>query len=160
MIQYSYKIRQLVTQDRDSLTRVVVKILYTAVGKDTVSGVEATVPDQVDLEFSSGAEFTDFGSLTETQVLGWLNSQLDSVSVTTHQTRLQAEIAERNQQVALNTQLVTQLPWMTSEVDPVPDQAIIFTNLDSLRPVKELPEPPGCYLLNPDGTLKDPSEIQ
>lgn len=160
MIQYTYKIRQLVTQDIGGQTKIVVKILYTVLGRDLDTGTEASIPDSADLVYSEGAEFTDFSLLTETQVLGWLNSVLDSSIVLSHQQRLQTSLSELNQQRSLNTTLITQLPWMPATDEPVADQNIIITNLDSLAPIKGDIAPPGCYLLNPDGTLKDPSELE
>lgn len=152
---YTYKITQLVTEDHQPMTQVVRKILFS-VTADRNTGVVASLADSVDLSLPNG-EFTDFSQLTESQVMTWLNAALTPQMAADHQSRLDQRLAKLEQQRQLNALLVTNLPWTTvNPADlPVPNQPMIVT--EDLNPnINWVPVEPGCYLLNPDGTLKEP----
>lgn len=152
---YQYRVQQLVTQDLQDQTRVVVKIYYSVLGTSADGQITCTINDSMDIAYTGSESFTAFEQLSESQVLGWLNANLDMNTVMHHRALLDSNISRMAAQAAVNATLVTQLPWAPPplEGEPVPDQKY-DSILDSTVPAPGSLEPPGCYLLNPDGSLK------
>ncbi len=152
---YTYKIRQLITEDHAPHTLVVRRILFT-VTADAGPGLVADIAESLDLSMPEGS-FTDFSQLTESQVMTWLNSGLTPQIAADHKSRLDEKIQRLTAAKQLNTQLITHLPWTVLDPAdlPVPNQLLTVTESLDPNPNWQFFEP-GCYLLNPDGTLKSP----
>ena len=156
MNSYSYKIRQLVTQDIQGQPSVVVKILYTVSATDPTGLVTADLADSVTLPTDTiDADFIVLDQLSESTVITWLNAALTSSIIDQHRVKLDTEITGLLEIAALNTTLINQLPWDTVEdgADLVPNQplALIFTA--GMLPTTDT-TPPDIYQIGPDGKLR------
>jgi hypothetical protein len=156
MNSYHFNITQLVTEDRLDYSRVVVKIHFNMTAQDESRLVTAQLADSVVLPTDSLDQgFTNFQQLTKSQATLWLNSALAQQTIADYRTRLDAELVKITIAQQSNTTLVTHLPWdeVVEGVATIPDQRLIPPESASLTPDVDT-TPPGCYLLNPDGSLK------
>jgi len=103
---YTWKIEALdCAPSAESQTNVVNTIHWRVNGTDGVHN--ATVYGTQGVTYTAGSPFTAFNSLTEAQVVGWLQSAMGAEKVTELETNLDAQIA------ALVTPAVVTpaLPW-------------------------------------------------
>ena len=91
LTEVTYKVRQLKTTPQvGSYVNVVNNVMWSVVGTDGVNTVvlEGSSP----IEFNEGASFTEFGSLTEEQVLTWIYDSIKDDGKTLMRTNLQKEL--------------------------------------------------------------------
>ena len=158
MNSYHFTIRQFVTQDIPGYDRVVTKILYNMTAVDPTGDVYTMLSDSVDVTPGDLTQrFIHFEQITRSEATIWLNSALTPQVIDAHRAKLDAELIRIRDAMLANTTLVTHLPWdeTVEGVATIPDQQLIPPGGDSLTPeVDSTTTPPGCYLLNSDGSLK------
>jgi hypothetical protein len=112
MITYTWSISQLdCSPSENGLTNVVKVIHWGLVGQDE-NGVSASINNSYPLSEPNPEEFTDYSTLTEETVIGWLEGNLDIGYL---QKRLANEIASQ-----YNPPITPlPLPWVKVE-EPVP----------------------------------------
>ncbi len=157
MNSYHFTITQLVTEDRLGYERVVTKIYFNMTAQDSTGLVRTQLADSVVLPIGDLAQqqFVSFEQITKTQATEWLNSVLDTSTIDAYRSRLDAELIRLTDAMSVKTTLVTHLPWddVVEGVLTIPDQLLIPAVAASLTPATST-DHPGCYLLNPDGSLK------
>jgi hypothetical protein len=156
MNSYYFTITQLVTEDRPGYERVVTKIYFNMTAQDSTGLVRTQLADRVDLTVGDlTQQFISFEQITRTQATEWLNSVLDTATIDSYRLRLDAELTRLADAMSAKTTLVTHLPWdeTVEGVLTIPDQLLVPPVANSLTPATST-DHPGCYLLNPDGSLK------
>jgi len=158
MNSYHFTITQLVTEDREGYDRVVTKIMYNMNAVDETGAVYTQLADSVDIVPGDLAQrFIHFEQITKSEATIWLNAAINPTIIDQQRAKLDAEIERIRESLLANTTLVTHMPWdeTIEGVATIPDQQLIPPGGDSLNPdVSSTNTPPGCYLLNPDGSLK------
>lgn len=156
MNSYHFTISQLVTEDRPGYDRVVTKIHFNITAVDPTGDVYTMLADSVDLPTGDLTQrFINFEQITRSEATIWLNSALAPEVIDGYRATLDAELIKLAEAMAVKTTLVTHMPWdeTVEGVATIPDQLLVPAVSSSLTPATST-EPPGCYLLNPDGTLK------
>ena len=156
MNSYHFTITQLVTEDRPGYDRVVTKIMYNMNVIDETGAIYTQLHDSVDVVPGDLSQrFIHFEQITKSEATIWLNAALSSQVIDAHRAKLDAEVERIRTALQANTTLVTHMPWdeTVDGVATIPDQQLIPPGGDRLTPYLDT-TPPGCYLLNPDGTLK------
>ena len=117
MITYTWSISQLdCAPSENGLTNVVKVIHWGLVGQDD-SGVSASINNSYPLPSPSPEAFTDYSTLTEETVIGWLQNSLD---VGYLQTKLANEIASQ-----YNPPITPlPLPWVLVEESVVTEEGV------------------------------------
>lgn len=156
MNSYNFTISQLVTEDRPGYDRVVTRIMYNIIAVDPMGDVYTQLADSVEVVPGDLAQrFIHFEQITRSEATIWLNAAINPTIIDQHRAKLDAEIIRIRTAMLANTTLVTHMPWddTVDGVATIPDQQLIPPGGDSLNPYLDT-TPPGCYLLNPDGSLK------
>jgi len=88
---YNWQVTNLFTLDTVSEAGYVVTVLYEVVGVETVSGTEytASLSNSAQFEVTEGSTYIPYADLTNTLVVGWIQSQLGEDAVN----NLQASVA-------------------------------------------------------------------
>jgi hypothetical protein len=91
---YNWQVTNLFTLDEAVETNYVVTALYEVVGVETVSGTEytASLTNSAQFEVVQGATFIPYADLTNTLVVGWIQSQLGEDGVNNLQASVEGMI--------------------------------------------------------------------
>ena len=158
MNSYNFVIQNFITQDIPGYERVVVKIVYGIEASNEDGSVITGLSDTVDLPLGDFSQrFIHFEQITRSEAMIWLNSAINPTIIDQQRAKLDAEIERIAAAMLAKTTLVTHMPWdeTVDGVATIPDQQLIPPGGDSLIPeVDSTLTPPGCYLLDSDGSLK------
>ena len=81
-IEYSYQIDGIdIAPKLDNLDKVITRVGFSYVGKDTESGFEARFFDRVDFTHPDSENFTPFDDVTEDQCIKWVEDKWTSVDM-------------------------------------------------------------------------------
>jgi hypothetical protein len=91
---YNWQVTNLFTLDEAVETNYVVTALYEVAGVETVSGTEytASLSNSAQFEVVQGATFIPYADLTNTLVVGWIQSQLGEDGVNNLQASVEGMI--------------------------------------------------------------------
>ena len=91
---YNWKVTNLFTLDEGVETNYVVTALYEVVGVETVSGTEytASLSNSAQFEVTEGSTYIPYEDLTNTLVVGWIQSQLGEDGVNNLQASVEGMI--------------------------------------------------------------------
>ena len=124
MITFEYVVTSMLSYPQyESETDVVFKVYFDYVGSDTVSvqsqdpitklpititrDFTSKISGTVNVTYQGGTAFTPYNQLTNSQVIGWIESSVNPDMVTTWQTLIANNI---NQQISPTEQQLP-LPW-------------------------------------------------
>jgi hypothetical protein len=122
-LQYTWKLEGLKKQNSDELDNIIIGTRWkvTATDEDGVFGsfIGATPFKAEDVDVDN---FTEYESLTEEQVLGWIKSTVSGSASTNYwehiSGRIEKEIYEKR--YAVNDVSENSLPWASGSVTPTP----------------------------------------
>lgn len=116
-MEYTWKIKSLIKQNTNDLDNVIVGTRWAVSGTNE-DGITGEFQGATPLELNSvdTDNFTPFENLTETQVLGWIQSKVSGSAVTSYwdhiSERINKQIDEKtNIRIDVNE---TELPWSGS----------------------------------------------
>jgi hypothetical protein len=116
-MEYTWKIKSLIKQNTNDLDNVIVGTRWTVTGTNE-DGITGEFQGATPLELNSvnPGSFTPFEELTETQVLGWIQSKVSGSAPTSYwdhiSERINKQIDEKaNVKIDVNE---TELPWSGS----------------------------------------------
>lgn len=109
-MEYSYQVLSLQTTDTDSLKDVVLKVIWDRVLKD--GEYEARYPSQSNfkIEDVDPANFVDFASLTQQQVISWIEASVSESVDQGMKSILTNNIAEKKKNLKNSP-----LPWNNAQ---------------------------------------------
>lgn len=87
----TWSVEELDTQTISGQTHVVVKVVWKVSDTDDVN--TSSVTKSTRFTYDPGAPFTQYNDLTETQVLGWVTSELGADGVSFYETLLTDSMA-------------------------------------------------------------------
>jgi hypothetical protein len=113
-MEYTWKITQLVKQNTNDLDNIIVGTRWTVTGTDE-DGYEGTFTGATPFSLNTvdSNNFTPYDELTETQVLGWIQSVVSGSAITSYWDHISERInksieAEKNIRVPVDS---NDLPW-------------------------------------------------
>lgn len=123
---YNWIINQLKKQNSGSLSDIIIGTQWKVTGIDddgysgSFSGATPFKPSDVNI-----SDFTEFNSLTEEKVIGWIQNVVSGSSYTNYWSHIQEKIDEeihKNKHVVVEV-MSEALPWGTGSIEPPYDPA-------------------------------------
>lgn len=103
-ISYSWEVISLYKTTINELDDVVVKVRFNYLGQDNDTGKSSVYSTEFELPSPTPELFVPFNQLTEAQVIGWLN---DNINTEHLNVRIERDIEKQNSTV----EEVTIMPW-------------------------------------------------
>ena len=103
---YTWIIQKLIDHTpEDGNEKTIYSVEWTLKGEDT-SGNTVDLPGVTAIPYDETADFTDYSSLTESQIISWIETNTDPETLEIHHKNIDNQLAAS---AARNSQ--TKLPW-------------------------------------------------